>query len=85
LRGVGALAVLLAPIVALSTFRGGGEAAAAPAVAQTYYTPFEAQRLEFMVPVAGTSIDTGHLAGSWTAMLYLNGSEAASSGFELTR
>lgn len=48
-------------------------------------TPFEAQRLEFIVPVAGTSIDTGHMAGTWTAMLYLNGSEAASSGFELTR
>lgn len=43
-RAVGAFVSLLAPIVAFSTIRGGGDAAAAPAVAQTYYTPFEAQQ-----------------------------------------
>ncbi len=45
---------------------------------------FVARRLEFVLPVAATAIDTGRMSGVWTARLMIDGRSMRDQTFELT-
>jgi len=47
--------------------------------------PFNAQQLQFILPVAGTFIDTNDLNGTWQINLRLGGDILSAQTFELSR
>jgi hypothetical protein len=73
-----------APSVAALEFMGPGGIPYDRKEAPLSGSAFETHHLEFVLPVAATTIDTARMGGTWTAALSIDGRPARDQIFELT-